>query len=284
MKFLKRYWWVVLLFITAPIILNFLLSIPAFTKIVGADTDWLSFWGGYLGAILSALVAFYVLSRQLAQNQEQNDANRKGNETENQFNRDLQVKIMEYQLGLNNLNQFKKACINCQEAYSYNNLCHIANLTHENNKVPLTKIAEYMGTAAAAKRGIDIIDFTDSQASKELLCLNCKLYHEYSEALLDLEVLVSYLNFNSDKAIAGLMSDIHSSNKLRPIISKHIEDISIIGVNAAIDKMISERLDLYEPNAIEELWQKAFVFIREEQKRISIPNETNSFSLIDGNE
>lgn len=281
MKFLKQHWWVVLLFIAAPILLNYLLSVPAFTITVGTDTDWLSFWGGYLGAILSALVAFYVLSRQLAQNQEQNEANRKTNETENLFNRNLQIRIMEYQLGLNNLNQFKLACISCQEAYSYNNLCRIANLTHEDKYVPLTKIAEYMRIASSAKRGIDIIDFTDSQASREFLCLNCKLYHDYTEALLDLEVLVSCLNFKEDSAIAGLTSDSHSSNKLKLIISKHLNEISSVGVNKTIDKMISERLDLIDPDSIEELWQKAFIFIREEQQRISIPEQTNT--QIDGN-
>ena len=282
MNVLKKYWWIPVVVIAAPILINFILSIPSFTKVVGTDTDWLSFWGGYLGAILSAMVAFFVLHRQLSQNQEQNKANREANESENRFNRDLQVRIMEYQLGLNNLNQFKQACINCQEAYSYNHLCHIANLTHEDKYIPLTKIAEYMEAAASAKRGIDIIDFTDSQASKEVICLNCKIYHDYTEALLDLEVLVSYLNFKPDKAVERLKNDPHSSNKLTAIIAKHINDLPSLGVNSVIEKMISERLDLFELNAIEEFWQKAFEFIKEEQERISIPEQTNIKA--DGNE
>ena len=272
MKFLKQYWWVPIVLIVAPIIINFILSWPSFTRVVGTDTDWLSFWGGYLGAILSAVVAFYVLHRQILQNQGQNEKNRRSNEGENRFNRDLQVRIMEYQLGLNNLNQFKQACIRCQEAYAYNNLCHIANLTDGDKFVPLTKIAEYMAAASSAKRGIDIIDFTDSQASKDILCLNCRLYHDFTEALLDLEVLVSYLNFKEDKAVEGLANDPHSSNKLKPIISKHINEISQVGVNKVIDNMISARLDVYDSNAIEELWSKAFEFINEEHRRIIIPN------------
>lgn len=282
MKFLKKYWWVPIIVLVAPICINFIISWPSFTRVVGTDTDWLSFWGGYLGAILSAMVAFYVLHKQLSQNQEQNDDNRKANERENRFNRDLQVRIMEYQLGLNNLNQFKTACIKCQEAYAYNNLCHIANLTHEDKFVPLTKIAEYMADASSAKRGIDIIDFTDSQASKDVFCLNCKIYHDYTEALLDLEVLVSYLNFKPDKAADGLKNDPHSSDKLKPIIAKHIDDLPSCGVNSVIDKMISERLDLYDNDAIEDFWHKAFEFIREEQHRINIPDQTKIKA--DGNE
>ena len=282
MKYLKQYWWVPIVLIVAPIIINFILSWPSFTRVVGTDSDWLSFWGGYLGAILSTMVAFYVLHRQISQNQEQNEENRRLNEGENRFNRDLQVRIMEYQLGLNNLNQFKQACIRCQEAYAYNNLCHIANLTHEDKYVPLTKIAEYMAAASTAKRNIDIIDFTDSQASKDILRLNCRLYHDFTEALLDLEVLVSYLSFKEDKAVDGLTNDPHSSNILKPIISKHINEISLVGVNKVIDKMISARLDIYDSDVIEELWRKAFKFISEEQQRISIPKQINL--MTDGNE
>ena len=282
MKYLKQYWWVPIVLIVAPIIINFILSWPSFTRVVGTDTDWLSFWGAYLGAILSAMVAFYVLHKQISQNQEQNEENRKSNESENRFNRNLQVRIMEYQLGLNNLNQFKQACIRCQEAYSYNNLCHVANLTHEDKYVPLTKIAEYLEKAASAKRGIDIIDFTDSTASKDFICQNCRLYHDFTEALLDLEVLVSYLNFNSDKAVAGLTNDSLSSDKLKPIISKYINEISQVGVNKAINNMISARLDEFDSNAIEELWSKAFEFIREEQHRINIPKQI--IINADGNE
>ena len=97
-----------------------------------------------------------------------------------------------------------------------------------------------------------------------------------------MEVLVSYLNFKPDKAVEGLKNDPHSSDKLKPIIAKHIDDLPSRGVNSVIDKMISERLDLYDNNAIEDFWQKAFVFIHEEQQRISIPKQTNIKA--DGNE
>ena len=41
-----------------PIILNFTLLIPAFTNIVGTETDWLEFWGTYLSAIASFAMVF----------------------------------------------------------------------------------------------------------------------------------------------------------------------------------------------------------------------------------
>lgn len=60
-KILKKYWVIFLmiaLLILIPIILNFTLLIPAFTNIVGTETDWLEFWGTYLSAIASFAMVF----------------------------------------------------------------------------------------------------------------------------------------------------------------------------------------------------------------------------------
>ena len=59
---LKKYWWAILIILILPVAINFALLVPAFSPIVGEDTDWLAFWGGYLGAIISAGVAFIILT------------------------------------------------------------------------------------------------------------------------------------------------------------------------------------------------------------------------------
>lgn len=83
MKAWLKYTLIVGLIVIAPIALNCMLQIPAFMSVIGTETDWLSFWSGYLGALISALVALLVLSRQLKQNHEQN-----------QQNRDLQIALL----------------------------------------------------------------------------------------------------------------------------------------------------------------------------------------------
>ena len=55
-----------------PIMLNFILLIPAFTNIVGTKTDWLEFWGTYLSAIASFAMVF-ITWKTLEQNREQLD-------------------------------------------------------------------------------------------------------------------------------------------------------------------------------------------------------------------
>lgn len=76
MEWLKKYWWVILMMLVSPIVINFILLVPAFYPIVGRDTDWLIFWGSYLGSIISASVAFIILAIQYKQNQKENKANR----------------------------------------------------------------------------------------------------------------------------------------------------------------------------------------------------------------
>jgi len=59
MEILKKYWWCFLLaLIVVPIILNFVLLIPAFTDIVGNNTTWLNFFGSLIGALASFVMIF----------------------------------------------------------------------------------------------------------------------------------------------------------------------------------------------------------------------------------
>ena len=70
-KILKKYWVISLMIaLLTPIILNFILLIPAFTNIVGTETDWLEFWGTYLSAIASFAMVF-ITWKTLEQNREQ---------------------------------------------------------------------------------------------------------------------------------------------------------------------------------------------------------------------
>lgn len=59
-KWMQKYRWtiiIVILVTSIPIAINFILLFPSFTSIVGDNTEWLSFWSGYI----SAAVAFVIL-------------------------------------------------------------------------------------------------------------------------------------------------------------------------------------------------------------------------------
>lgn len=59
-KSFKKYWWLfAVVTIIFPLLLNYLLLIPAFTPIVGNSDIWLSFWATFLGAIASFGMIFF---------------------------------------------------------------------------------------------------------------------------------------------------------------------------------------------------------------------------------
>ena len=59
--FFKEYWWAILIRLGAPVLLNFIIFIPAFSPIVGGSSDWLSFYGSYIGLVIASLITLYVL-------------------------------------------------------------------------------------------------------------------------------------------------------------------------------------------------------------------------------
>lgn len=105
-EWLKKYWWAILIILILPVAINFALLVPAFSPIVGEDTDWLAFWGGYLGAIISAAVAFIILYIQRKDNERQIKDVQKDNDTQNKANRNLQINILKYQQEQERLNNF----------------------------------------------------------------------------------------------------------------------------------------------------------------------------------
>lgn len=58
---IKQYWWVLLIIVTIPIAINFILIIPTPVPnrlLVGTISDWLGFWAVYLGASATFVMVF----------------------------------------------------------------------------------------------------------------------------------------------------------------------------------------------------------------------------------
>ena len=82
--FLKEYWWAILIRLGAPVLLNFIIFIPAFSQIVGGSSDWLSFYARYIGLVIASLITLYVLYKQLQHNHEDNEKTRRDNKAVNE--------------------------------------------------------------------------------------------------------------------------------------------------------------------------------------------------------
>lgn len=144
---LKKYWWVILLIISVPIIINCLILKPAIFKFVGKDTDWLNFWGAYIGTVLSSCIAFYVLHKQLSQNQ-----------NENKNNRNLQINILKYQQKSQWLTELKTKLAEYYKSFSLNDINAIANRMLTKETIAYIQIKE---TRASLKQIIDNFNVAD---------------------------------------------------------------------------------------------------------------------------
>lgn len=121
--FLKKYWWCIIIIVFAPIVINYLLLIPAIGPVVGNNIHWLAFWGSYLAALIPTVGAFMILYIQRRDSLEENEKRRK----ENEQNRQLQINILKYQQEMQWLNGKKNILIDFSLALSRDNLVELSN-------------------------------------------------------------------------------------------------------------------------------------------------------------
>ena len=97
--FLKAYWWAILIILIAPVLLNFIILIPAFSPVVGGSLDWLSFHGSYTGSVIASLITLYVLYKQLQNNHEENEKTRRENQAVNEKKPTASAQYIEIRAG-----------------------------------------------------------------------------------------------------------------------------------------------------------------------------------------
>ena len=190
-NFLKRYWWIILIVVFTPLIINWLILRPAFFKIVGEDTDWLGFWGAYIGTILSSVIAFYVLHKQLEQNH-----------VENRNNRNLQISILIYQTKSQWLTELKSKMVDFYNAFSQNDIIMLGDCFKRYNKqehilTEIRRISEKMRNADFTK-GLLLPKIPDYMEYTSIAKL--KIYTEELYALLEDLNWLAYI-YTNDKFI-----------------------------------------------------------------------------------
>lgn len=96
--------WAAISIAIVPIIINFVLQIPAITVIVGDNIDWLHFYGSYLGSIIGsiigAIVTIYVLRKTIKYYRKKDS----------------------YQHDMDWLNEFRKICSEYIRPFNSNNI------------------------------------------------------------------------------------------------------------------------------------------------------------------
>lgn len=242
--FLKAYWWAILIILVVPVLLNYIVLIPAFAPIVGDSSDWLSFHGDYIGAVIASLITLYVLYKQLQHNHEENEKTRRENQAVNEKNRQLQLNILKYEQEKQWLQEMRTACVNNICSYNNNDVMEICNSFHfsPDIKIILPKIKALMDrlvqtdTAVGFLMSITNIDksSTDFNGHRETA------YTSYMRMIKDIQTLANFIN-NDYKTIQSkllmpnfeLSSDVKKSVEIMIIIPR-ISNVNDINTNLAL--------------------------------------------------
>jgi hypothetical protein len=131
--FLNKKWICILIgvIIFIPIALNLLIILPNLFPIVGDGKIWLSFWGSYISSLLSSLIAIFILYKQIGQNH-----------SENESNRNLQLKNIEFQQQIQWLNNLKVKMVEYYVAFSYNDIYFLGDKILKNEGKEKEEIRE----------------------------------------------------------------------------------------------------------------------------------------------
>lgn len=278
-EWFKKYWWVILIILTLPIAINFLLLVPVFSPIVGENTDWLSFWGSYLGAIISAGVAFIILSIQYQQNKK-----------ENNDNRELQKNVLKHQLKTQWLADLKIKLIDYYNAFHYIDLYKVCVLMKDRKETDrvfcMKKIDNCWSDKDNATKHLQMLfssktDEIENDFLKVLSEYDTVFYEIYSDLawychLMSFEFLknmtpVEYAKLETDKF--KHTQNMENPNRIVNIIEKY--DYKIISCN---EQIINERIAILEEYDSATLWGNIKALVGYEQKLIDnllIDNKDN---------
>lgn len=269
---------IILLLITPPI-LNWALSRPAFCRIVGTDTDWLSFYGGYIGSAISSLVAFFILHQQL-----------KNNHEENENNRQLQISTLQYEQEKQWLHEMRRACVNNVNSYNHNDVREVCNafVLHPDFEYIFSKIKILIDRINQTDTAIGFAISNDNYNENfiEFDRQRILFYKTYISIIQDIQSTATLINKNAldiEKSIMildELSFEVKTSIQTK-IIEQHLSEVT--EVNKCLAIIVNKRaasLDSLYHNVRE----TSLKYIQQEQQRVNrifVQNEKETEKMIE---
>lgn len=243
-KFLKAYWWAILMVLIAPVLLNFIILMPAFSPIVGKDTDWLSFHGSYIGSVIASLITLYVLYKQLQNNHEENEKTRRDNQAINEKNRQLQLDILKYEQEKQWLQEIRTACLNNIYSYNHNDVLEVCNSLHfyPETKYIMPKIKILLDRLTQTD---SVVGFLMPRTNIDKSSTNFNnhrqtAYASYKRIINDIQTLANFINYDYEKIRLMLrMPDFELSSDVKKsvetmIITPQISNINDVNTHLAL--------------------------------------------------
>lgn len=270
--FLKEYWWCIIIIVFAPIVINYLLLIPAIGPVVGDNVHWLSFWGSYLAALIPTVGAFMILYIQRRDSLGENEKRRK----ENEQNRNLQINILKYQQEMQWLNEKRKILIDFALSLSKDDLIELSNKIAANQDI-LPDIKNLLANLVKNDSRIGFMRVSEKTESfKEFNTKRQSAFNTQRDALLDFQEInilfmrtpvTQRLHVLHNRLQQGL---IHSA--LSGIIFSYPSESFFLQQNP-VD--ISLKLIASLPNLLEDTRKAALDYVKSEEERIAKLLEEN---------
>lgn len=274
--FLKAYWWAILMVLIAPVLLNFIILMPAFSSIVGTETDWLSFHGSYIGSVIASLITLYVLYKQLQHNHEENERTRRDNQAINEKNRQRQLNILKYEQEKQWLQEMRTACVNNICSYSNNDVMEVCNSFHfyPDIKIILPKIKALVDRLAQTDTAVGFLMPTTNidKASTDFNGHRETEYTRYIRMIKDIQTLANFINYDYGKIQLmlrmpnfELSSDVIQSVETM-IITPRISNIGDVNTHLALIAIqrSSDSKDIFE-----NMRSASMQYIKQQEEKIN---------------
>ena len=256
---LKKYWWIMAISLIAPIAINCLLLIPAFSPVVGTNIDWLAFFGSYIAAIIPALGSFIILFIQ-----------REDNHKENENNRQLQINVLKYQQEMQWLNENRDILIDCVCSLDKDHLVEVAHKLECKQDITFD-VKALLDNLIKCDSRVGFMPVTHK--TKEYNTFNTKrtsAYIIFRDAILDLqEINILFLQTGfgmRELALRDRIQQGYIHQGLNAVISHYsnVHDFLMQNVGDVSAMLLSAI-----PELLEDTREAALAYIKSEEKRIS---------------
>lgn len=263
--FLKKYWWGIIITVFAPVLINYLLMIPAIGPVVGDDVHWLAFWGSYLASLISAFVAFIILFIQRDESHQENDYNRK-----------LQIKVLKYQQDMQLLSENRNILIDFSLSLNKDDLIELTNKMSVNQDI-LLDVKRLLANLVKTDSRVGFMRVSmETDSFKEYNLKRQSAFYTHRDTLLDIqEIYILFMRTSSVQRSAVLHSRMQQGfihKGLENIILSYPSEAYFFQTNP-VD--IAIRLISSTPDLLEDTRKAALAYVKSEGERITKLLEDN---------
>ncbi|PKQ60470.1 hypothetical protein BZG02_19125 [Labilibaculum filiforme] len=195
---IKKYWYILILLITLPIVLNLVLRLNAPFDIVGNAETWLAFWSTYSASIIGSLITLFVLFRTLDQNKLSLSETLKQNEINNKESKNLQIAIYQKRLEERRIKELTQTFKESLHFINHSQIHYNQRLIITGNYTEASKF--FISETARCKQTIStlLLDLIPIRKSEEL-----DDYRETYTDLLELYLILSIQIMNITSILIG---------------------------------------------------------------------------------